>query len=169
MKTVFLLIGPKGSGKSYIGALFRQKFNIPFIRVEDWVKELKRDKDFSDESYISQVFQIIESGIVKELEDRQNLVFESTGYSHHFDRMLANLKLNHRVVLIKIKAGKDLCLQRVKSREQAIHIPYSDADITAINEAVERKVLPFDFEIDNNSPSSSELERVIAAIVKGVK
>lgn len=169
MKTVFLLIGPKGSGKSYIGALFRQRFNIPFIRVEDWVKGLKKDKDFSDEAYIREVFQVIEAGIVKELEDKQNLVFESTGYSEHFDRMLANLKMNYRVVLVKIRAGNDLCLQRVKSREQSIHIPYSDADILAINELVATKILTSDFEIDNNSASPAELEQAIAAMLREVK
>jgi shikimate kinase len=34
MKLLYLLIGPKGSGKSHIGALVSQHTDIYFLRVE---------------------------------------------------------------------------------------------------------------------------------------
>ncbi|EOZ98800.1 hypothetical protein A33Q_1454 [Indibacter alkaliphilus LW1] len=34
-KIIYLLIGQKGSGKSFIGTLMEKEFGIKFIRVED--------------------------------------------------------------------------------------------------------------------------------------
>ena len=34
MKTLYMLIGPKGAGKSYIGRLVSQRTDIRFLRVE---------------------------------------------------------------------------------------------------------------------------------------
>lgn len=35
-KFIYVLVGPKGSGKSFIGELFDRYFHIHFVRVEDW-------------------------------------------------------------------------------------------------------------------------------------
>ena len=45
MSTIYLLIGAKGSGKSFIGNLMEREFNIKFLRVEDWVKNVKTGKE----------------------------------------------------------------------------------------------------------------------------
>lgn len=42
-KTIYLLLGLKGSGKSYIGALIEEEYGVRFIRVEDWVLKIKRE------------------------------------------------------------------------------------------------------------------------------
>ena len=59
MKTIYLLIGPKGSGKTYIGSLFNE-MGVEFVRVEDWAKELKGSRDVTDKSYIDEIFRLIE-------------------------------------------------------------------------------------------------------------
>lgn len=41
-KNIILLIGQKGSGKSFIGNIFEKEFGIKFIRVEDWAKHIKK-------------------------------------------------------------------------------------------------------------------------------
>jgi adenylate kinase family enzyme len=33
-KTVIILVGPKGSGKSFVGTLISKELGIPFVRVE---------------------------------------------------------------------------------------------------------------------------------------
>mgnify|MGYP001825899733 CR=1 FL=1 len=61
-KHIYLLIGPKGSGKSLIGTLFEKHFNIKFYRVENWVLEIKRDWDVIDEEYIKiGLFELIDA------------------------------------------------------------------------------------------------------------
>lgn len=76
-KHIYLLIGPKGSGKSYIGTLFEKYFDIKFFRVENWVLEIKKDWDVMDEEYTKIVFQTIESKIRQALNKTDHLVFES--------------------------------------------------------------------------------------------
>lgn len=35
VKRIYILIGPKGSGKTYIGTPLQDQLHIPFLRVED--------------------------------------------------------------------------------------------------------------------------------------
>lgn len=58
-KRIFLLLGPKGSGKSFIGTLFDKEFQIRFLRVEDWAKRIKRDRQVDDNEYLNDVFKNI--------------------------------------------------------------------------------------------------------------
>ena len=165
MKHMDLLIGPKGSGKSFIGELFQRRFRIPFVRVESWVREMKRDRAVDDENYVREVFQVIEDGIAQELNEKDPIVCESTGVTASFDKMLSNLQSKYKVVLIRVKADKEICLHRVKTRDQSIHINVSDSDVHKINDAVEQKQLVCDFEINNNAASEAQLMATIAAIV----
>lgn len=49
MKTVYLLIGPKGSGKSYIGNLIENELGIKFLNVEEFFIDLLENPDKLDE------------------------------------------------------------------------------------------------------------------------
>ena len=91
-KLIILLIGQKGSGKSFIGSLLESEFNIKFIRVENWAKEVKGDKNIDDETYLNEVFQSIEKGVKQETGYYEKICFESTGLTTHFDKMLENLR-----------------------------------------------------------------------------
>lgn len=165
-KTIFLLTGPKGSGKSFIGRLFEKHFCIPFVRVEDWAKKVKRDRSVEDEAYIKDVFAAIEEGIVQAIRDRDALVFESTGLTEHFDAMPANLKAAYKVVLIKIDAPLETCLTRVRSRDPAIHVDVSDAQVERINALVRQKDLKCDFVIENARAAVDELVAIIGEIIE---
>jgi shikimate kinase len=157
MKTIYLLIGQKGSGKSHIGTLLDHNFNIRFLRVENWVKAIKQERKINDESYLKEVFQTIEKGVRNELRIQNSITFESTGLTKYFDQMLESLNNDFNVITVKIKAAPELCLQRVKSRNQSIHINISDKEVKSINEAVFKKRLIADFNIDNNNKSDVEL------------
>ena len=105
-KTIFLLIGQKGSGKSFIGTLFDKEFGITFIRVEDWAKKIIKNRDVDDKAYLKQVFGSIEKGIRSSLAHKDQLVFESTGLTEYFDEMLERLTLNKQSIA---KAGYCNC------------------------------------------------------------
>ncbi len=59
-KQILLLIGPKGSGKTFIGTLIQKEFHIDFVRVEEWVLKVRKDRNLDDPDYISEVFKVIE-------------------------------------------------------------------------------------------------------------
>ncbi len=164
-KQIFLLIGPKGAGKSYIGNLIEKFYNIKFIRVEDWAKKIKIKRAVNDESYIKEVFITIEKGIRKTLEDLNEIVFESTGLTSYFDQMFCNLKKDFDVILIKIIAKQELCLKRVKIRELEIHINVSDKEVSQINDAFFNKNMKTNFVIDNNEKNENELIDEIEKII----
>ena len=168
MKKIIILIGPKGSGKSYIGSLFERIFQIKFLRVEDWVKHIKRTRSIDNDDYHKEVFNMIEKGTREFLKQNDTIIFESTGLTVYFDKMLQNLKSDYSVTTIKINAEKDLCLKRVKTRDRSIHINVSDEQVNMINEAVIAKKNIADFEIENSNASEQELEKQIAQIVKEI-
>lgn len=165
-KQIFLLIGPKGSGKSFIGTLFEHYFQIDFLRVEDYVKKVKGDRGIDDETYLKEVFEIMENAVRQSLNNSNSVVFESTGLTDHFDKMLKNLKTDFNVTTIKVNVSKELCLWRIKTRDQSIHINVSDDQVNFINSAVLTKNLNTDFEIENSNKSIEELNSEIKKILK---
>lgn len=164
-KKIYLLIGQKGSGKSYIGTIFEKEFEIKFIRVEDYVRHIKKEHDIFDEIYLKKVFDSIEYCIRKELIDTDNIVFESTGLSAYFDKMLESLKKDFQVTTIGIQAESNNCLSQVKKRDQSIHINISDDQVSLINAKVIERNLLTDFLIYNEDKSEKELINEIQKII----
>jgi len=165
-KTIYLLIGPKGSGKTYIGNLIDKVFSFKFVRVEDWAKAVKKDREVFDQEYIKEVFKAIENGIREQLVETDNIVFESTGLSNDFDTMLRNLHRDFNVNTIGINTRDEICLERVKTRDKSIHVDVSDEQVIKINKEVKAKVIRTDFSITNNDKSDSELIDELKRIIK---
>ncbi|MCZ2459361.1 MAG: zeta toxin family protein [Chitinophagales bacterium] len=160
-KIIYLLIGQKGSGKSFIGTLMDKEFGINFIRVEDWAKKIKKDRDVDNEAYLKQVFEEIEKGIRESIVDKDKIVFESTGLTEYFDQMIQSLRRDFRVNTIGVYADSAICLERIKSRDQDIHINVSDDQVLMINAKVRERNFETDFLIINENKSEKELINVI--------
>ena len=164
-KHIFLLIGQKGSGKSFIGTLMAQSFGIRFIRVEDFARKIKKDRAADDEAYVKEVFGEIEKGIRQGLIQSDKVAFESTGLTPYFDRMLQRLRRDFPVTTISVHAGSVTCLKRVKSRDRQIHINISDDQVLMINEKVRERNLKTDFSIHNENKSEKELIDKLGQII----
>ncbi|MBX7215857.1 MAG: hypothetical protein K1X90_02730 [Candidatus Kapabacteria bacterium] len=156
-KSIYLLIGQKGSGKSFIGAILDKEFGIKFIRVEDWAKQIKKDRDIDNDTYLKQVFAEIENGIRRALHETDKLVFESTGLTEYFDAMFENLRRDFHVTTIGVNVESNLCLERIKRRDQTIHINVSDDQVLMINNKVREKNFKTDFTINNENKTTQEL------------
>lgn len=164
-KTVFLLVGPKGSGKSHIGRLFQQKYGIPFIVVEDWVKHLIPENPITDD-YVKKVFDIICKGIIDQLKTKYQVIFESTGISDHFLSMYKSLSLKYNLVLIKVEANPETCIRRIEQRNAEDHIYFSEPEIRRINNEAIKVKLPFNAILSNDNPAPGQLEKVIDKIIE---
>jgi len=156
-KTLHILIGPKGSGKTFIGSLLQRELGIPFLRVEDIALCVKRERSHQDESYVREVFAAIESAVRERLRTTDELMIESTGLTEAFDLMLARLEQDFRVNLVRVRAGAETCLDRVKQRDQSLHVDVSDAHVRQINQMVAAKAWPFAGEIDNSAADEAQL------------
>ncbi len=165
-KKILLLIGPKGSGKSFLGENLQARFGWNFLRVEDKAKTVPRSTDIRDEDYLEKVFEVIEEAVRNELEECDLLVFESTGLSVYFDRMLQNLQQDYEVKLVAVHADPETCFQRVAQRDSSIHIPVTQKELEAINREVRSKVFSWDLEVcinfDNQDIALVELNKIIA-------
>ncbi len=94
------------------------------------------------------------------------LVFESTGLTEYFDEMLLNLQSDFKVITINVDCDPDICLRRVHSRDQSIHIDVSDEEVNEINSARMSEKPDTDFQIFNSEETVDELKTQIKEIIK---
>jgi shikimate kinase len=165
MKTLYILIGLKGSGKTFIGKLIESNFNISFLRVENIFKNIKRGRHYSDKNYISDGFTLLEKEIRNRFKETDNLVIESTGLTDEFKQMMDSLKKDFSVKLIKIEAEPDLCLKRVTNRDNKDHINISDSDVVKINDLAVNVKFDYDLVINNNSKSEDEIVKELENLI----
>ena len=160
-KHIILLLGPKGSGKSFIGSLIQKHLGIPFLLVEKWLKDLRNNRDLDDKNYLEQVFNTIESGVRNELAKNDTVAFESTGLTPYFDQMLDRLQGDYNVTCVKVIADIEVCLERIGQRDASLHIPVTEEEILEINQQHATKNFNYHFEIVNEGKSEAELVDVL--------
>lgn len=156
-KTINILLGPKGSGKTFIGQLLQEKLGIYFLKVENIFIRIKQDRDYLNSDYIKEGFNAVEREIARILETEDELTIESTGAAPQFDEMVGNLKRRFCVRLIKVTADLDRCIERVKTRDKAAHIDVSDEHVMVINTLSVAKKFDVDFEIENNASTEEQI------------
>ncbi len=164
IKTVYILVGPKGAGKSYIGSLIEQQYNIPFIRLEDWALRIKNNRALDNETYLREASYIVEKGIIQAMKTHNELIHETTGLSHYYDLLLGRLKTKYAVTVIGIKAGTEICSRRILEREFGKPLTFSPGELDRINVAVAAKDYKVDFEILNENKNEQQLKEELREI-----
>ena len=145
VKTLFMLIGPKGSGKTYIGMLVDKNTNISFLRVEPIWLSLKANED----GWLK-----VEQEIDKRFENCNKLMIENLGAGSGFHGFLNSLKAKYQIETIRVYTEPGICLKRVQNRSSKDHIPVSDMDVERYNEIASQVIFDWSFEIDNNGPAT---------------
>lgn len=161
---LYLLIGPKGSGKTYIGRLVEERLGIPFLRVEALAQEVRQGRPVTDPAYAADVFGAIEAAVRSRLAAHRELVIESLGVGEAFDGMLEALRRDAEVVLIRVTADPARCLARVRGRDGREHVDVSDAQVEALNAAVLARSHPFAGTLDNDDATPASLLAAFATI-----
>lgn len=146
-KLLIILIGPKGSGKSFIGSRIEQLTGIRFLRVESLWLQLAEGEDG---------WMRVEHEIDRLFMQHDKVVIESLGAGDGFNRMYASLKGKYDIKLIKIETDLEECLRRVKVRDSANHIPVSDEKVREYNQVAATVKHPWDAKIDNNGPATDD-------------
>ncbi|MCC5645659.1 hypothetical protein LC607_22480 [Nostoc sp. CHAB 5824] len=160
MKTLFILVGPKGAGKTHIGTLVNAHTAIKFLPVEPiWVDYLQsgaKDRDGWD---------IVEEEIDRVFESNDRVMIESLGAGEGFARLHESLKNKYQIKFIKVKCALDKCLERVRNRDSTAHIPISADKVEEYNKIVAQVSYNWDQVIDNNALASDlEIIKAIQAI-----
>ena len=153
---LLLLIGAKGSGKSFIGQLLEQALGIPFLRAEPIWKALKEDASIGPDEYVARGID----AIVAAASDlaRRSAVFtlETTGAFEDMPGFIDLFRPFSRPRLIYIKARPETCLQRVHTRDRSAHIDVSDVLVQRVNARSFALQLPYEAVIDNDPFASAE-------------
>lgn len=146
-RMLYILIGPKGSEKTYIGSRIEHLTGIKFLRVEPIWLQLAEGEDGWDR-------------VEREIDDlflqHDKLMIESLGAGDGFNQMHASLKEKYDVKLIKVETDLDECLRRVRSRDSADHILVSDKKVREYNRIASNVDHPWNAVIDNNGPAADE-------------
>jgi len=149
-KTVFILIGPKGSGKSHVGTIVEKHLGIRFLNVDKLGLENIPKSKLLGEELIEEGFHFEEAKIAEILQTEDSVVFESTGAHAYFFVVLSRLRARYTVKLIRISAPLNKCCERINHRDKAQNIPVSSELIQSINERSVKVQLPWDLELDNS-------------------
>lgn len=160
MKTLFILIGLKGSGKTYIGTLVNAQLDIQFLRVEPiWIEHLKHGSPERDG------WEVVEAEIDRLFEIHDKVMIESLGVGEGFTKFHQSLMKKYQIKLIKVETALDRCLERVRSRDSADHIPISDDKVEEYNKIAAQVSYQWDQIIDNHHlASDAEIIEAIRAI-----
>ncbi|KAF3886669.1 MULTISPECIES: AAA family ATPase [Nostocales] len=162
--TLLLLVGMKGSGKTFIGGVLEKYLDVKFLRIESiFVELLQLEPKLEGIALEKRGFQIVLETLDELAKHHRILCIESTGTAHTFPDLLAALRQGFHVSFIHIQAPLDTCIQRVMARDASAHIPVSDERLREINERALLVNLPWDLEIDN---SELHNETFIAQAVK---
>jgi shikimate kinase len=137
-KVLYMLIGPKGAGKTYIGMLVNTHTDIQFIRVEPIWLSLQ-----AGENGWKKVEQVIDTTF----QSHNKVMIESLGAGEEFGKFRASLEKKYTLKMIRVYADLDVCLARVKNRNSADHIPISDDKVEQYNKIAATVTYDWDLEI----------------------
>ena len=151
-KTIYVLIGPKGSGKTHIGNLLERAFDIAFLSVEKLGLANIPESKLTGFDLLKEGFHQEEAEIDRILTATDAMSFESTGAADYFYVVLGRLRSKYDVKLLRIYSPLETCYQRVHDRDQTAHIPVSDELLRSINEKAAGVDLAWDLQIDNSEP-----------------
>ncbi len=147
LKTLFMLIGPKGAGKTYIGTVVGEHTDISFLRVEPIWLSLQPGEDG---------WMKVEAAIDRMFEIHDQVMIESLGAGEGFRGFYAALAEKHSIKMIRVVADLDTCLDRVKNRSRVDQIAVSMDQVAEYNRVAANVHYDWDLKINNNTPISEE-------------
>lgn len=155
-KSVFILVGPKGSGKTHIGLLLEKEIGLRFLSVEKLGLENTKRSKLTGYERVKESFHQEEAEIDRILALEDMMSFEATGSSEYFFTVLERLRSKYKVKLIRIFSPLETCYRRIKQRDSDAHLPVSDEILKTINEKAAKVDLDWDLMIDNSDQPPAE-------------
>lgn len=166
-KKIILLVGPKGSGKTYLASRMEDELGVGFVRVEPiWLSlanELRPGSEVFDERGQDRVLGAVRTV----LDDHAAVVLESTGTAPWFPQQLAGLEAIGDMILVKVEAPMALCMDRIHQRDASTHIQVSDDRIAEINKIATEIELPWTMTVQNtDAEQASKFLETLSKVVR---
>lgn len=165
MKKLYLLLGPKGAGKSHISALMEKEWNIKFFRVEDiWLELDQANLPATERIKLGR--QRILTGLEKLFNTYSSVSIESTGTSVNFEIFVRELRERYQLVLVKVTANTKTCMTRIKNRDLGQHVNYAPKELMRLDKIARELEFGSDLVINNDDVSDKNLKEIIETVVE---
>ena len=155
---LILLIGPKGSGKSYIGRTLEARFGVHFFHVEPlWLEYYAECKAANREPVIVEGIAKVQPVLKRALEEYAHVCVETTGASPEILTALLSLRPREEIIVARVSAPLEVCLRRVSGRDQTYQIPMEMEAVRKVHALSESLQLRSDVTFSNVALTESEI------------
>ncbi len=162
-KEVFLLVGPIAAGKSYIGQIIEEEFDIPFFRYENiFIEEQKRNPD----GYLKRAEPIARKAIFDFLDKNRRICFENTMNREYAHEIMKSLQEVADVRLIYVHTSPDIAKLRLSTRNQTLHVSWTPQELERIYRESEHMALDYDLVVDNSDATREVLKGQIQPLIE---
>ena len=162
MKDVFVLVGTIAAGKSYIGRLIENCFDIPFFEYEDIFIEAQKDHP---DGFLKLAEPLAEKAIFDFLEKRGRICFENTMSRPYALAILKKLQQVSDVRVIYVDTPIELARRRLQQRPKSTHVRWMKEELDRIYTGVKRIDLDYDIVLDNSHSSDEEIRRSLQELM----
>ena len=163
MSSVYVLLGPKGSGKSYIGRLLESKLGIKFLPIEEIFINLQH-KGISTPDVQERGYELVKQKASEILAAGHDVSFEITVLTSASKNLLNQIGLQSHIEFIQVYAPPELCLQRIRTRDSASHIEISEEKIAEINRLSVNQQVSAKLQIDTSKMSDDKILESFKAV-----
>lgn len=158
-----VLLGPKGSGKSFVGNLLNDRFGVTFLLVEPlWKLYYERCRARAVSPDVVQGIAEVHPIIRRAFAAAPHLAIETTGASEPILTDLLTIAPREQTLVIRVRAPLATCLARISARDQGAHIPVEPDTICKTHALSEMAPIAADVELDNSSATVDELVQQLA-------
>ncbi|MCG6873623.1 MAG: ATP-binding protein [Betaproteobacteria bacterium] len=153
-----LLVGPKGSGKSHIGRTLEARLGVHFFHVEPlWLEYYADCKASGREPVIAEGIARVHPVLTRVLDESAHVCVETTGASPEILEALLSLRPRSEIIVARVWAPLELCLQRISSRERTHQIPMEVEAVREVHALSESLQLSPDIALTNLQLTESEI------------
>ena len=162
MKEAFVLVGTIAAGKSYIGRLIENCFDIPFFEYENIFIEAQKDHPGD---FLKLAEPLAEKAIFDFLDKRGKICFENTMSRPYALAILSKLQQISDVRIIYVDTPIELARRRLQERPKSTHVRWTKEELDRIYSGVKRIDLDYDIVVDNSRSSDKEIRRSLQELM----
>jgi shikimate kinase len=153
-----LLVGPKGSGKSYIGRTLEKHLGVLFFHVEPlWMSYYAECEASNRQPLISEGIASMHAPILDALRAHEHVCIETTGASTEIMNDLLSLTDPTKTLIVRVSAPLELCLERIVTRDQTYQVAMDVESIRQVYALSEAAQLQPDLILENAQLNEAEI------------
>lgn len=155
---LFLLVGPKGTGKSHVGRLLERTHGIRFFHVEPlWMQFNAACRDAGRSGSIAEGLLAVLPAVRDALAADPHVSVETTGASAEILEALLGLAGPAATFVIRVRAPLSTCLERIARRDPTHQIPMEEERIREVYRLGEECAIACDVELRNEALADAEI------------